>query len=120
MFQQFVDKFAVEADPGFVHLSPPLRQQPRPGDRKSIGLHAQFGHQRHVFPEAMIVIDRHVAVGALIGSTGQMGKQIPVGQALAVGIMAALNLIRRGRRAPEEIHWKYAHAFCTPFCSSNR
>ena len=101
--QQRVDQRIVKRNALLVHRAHALRDQPRPGDREAIVLDAQLLHERDVLAEAMHMVAGHVAVVPLQNPARLVGKAIPDGRPLAALEGSALDLIGRGRRAPDEI-----------------
>src|SRR5205085_11580598 len=59
-------------------------------------------HEIQVVPVAVVVIAGHVAGVAVQGLAGRVAEAIPDGLAAPIGVDGALDLIRRGGRAPEE------------------
>nr|GEU28129.1 hypothetical protein [Tanacetum cinerariifolium] len=97
---QFGQQAVVEGKARFVPGAFAQRLHARPGDRKAVGVHAQAGHDGHVFRVAVVMVARDVAVGAVDDFTGRMAEGIPDRRSLAVGGGAALDLERAGGNAP--------------------
>ena len=101
--QQRVDQRIVERDALLVHRAHALGDQPRPGDREAIVPDAQLLHQRDVLAEAMHMVAGHVAVVTLQNLARLVGEAVPDGRPLAVLEGSALDLIGRGRCAPDKV-----------------
>ncbi len=99
---QFIDQATVEVQPFRIRSTGSLRKDSRPRDREPVRRCADILHQRHILLVAMIVIVGDVAGVAIADLAGGMGVRIPNGWPLAVLVPCALDLVCRGRDAPEE------------------
>src|SRR5450631_1059460 len=100
---QPVDQGGVEVDTRLVDRPRPGRNDARPGDRESIGLQAQARHQVEIFLEAMVVIVGDVSGVSVHDQTRGVAERVPDRRAPAVLVPGALDLVRRRRRAEDEL-----------------
>ena len=100
--QQLVDQPAVEVEPGRVGRPGAAGLHPGPGDREPVRLQAQLGHQRDVVAVAVVVVARHVAGVPADDPARGVAEGVPDRRGAAVLGRRALDLVRGGRRAPEE------------------
>ncbi len=73
---------------------------PRPGDREAVRVHAQLRQQCHVLAVAVVVVAGHRRRRAVLHSSRFGREGVPHGRLACV--RRALDLVRRGRHAPEE------------------
>ena len=98
--QQLVDERPVEVEPAAAGGARPDRLDAGPGDREAVGGEPEAGHEGHVVGHAPAVVGGDgagVAAGVAGGREGVPDRRPP-----AVEIDAALDLVRRGRRPPQE------------------
>ena len=100
--QQLVDQPRVEVDSLLVHLPESEGQDPGPGDREAIGLKPELGHQRHVFPVAVVVIAGDIPGLSAEDPSRLLAVDIPDGESLAVLTGGAFDLIGGRGGAPLE------------------
>ena len=100
--QQFVDKAVVEIEAFWIWRAGAFREDARPGNRESIGLCAQRLHQLDVFLVQVIMVGRGIAVAVVGDGPGRVGEAVPDRWAAAVLVHGPLDLIGRGRRAPQK------------------
>jgi len=99
--QQRIDQPIVERKSGLVDPPPPLRQQPRPGDREPVRLHTQRLHQRDILGIAVVMVAGLVA-GVAIGDAASGTAGIPHARAAAVFARRALDLKARCGHPPNK------------------
>ena len=100
--EQLVDEPAVEVEPPLLDGARAQRLHPRPGDREAVGAQAQLAHERDVLPVAGVVVAGDVAGVAVQHPPRRVAEDVPDRRPPAVRVGAALDLVRRGRRAPGE------------------
>ncbi len=100
--EQLVDEPVVEVEPLRVRLTVAVGEDARPRDGEAVRLDAERLHQLHVAFVEVIVVIGHVAVGVAHDLAGRMREGVPDGRPAPVLLDRALDLIRRGRRAPQE------------------
>src|SRR6476660_9802540 len=100
--QQLVDKAVVEIEALWIWRAGAFREDARPGNRESIGLCAQRLHQLDVFLVEMIVVGRGIAVAVVGDGPGRAGEAVPDRRTAAILVHGSLDLIRRGRGAPQK------------------
>ena len=108
--EQRVDQPVVEAETARVDRSPPDRQNPAPGDTEAVGVEAEVVEQRHVVPEAVIMVAGDVPRFAVRGAARGVGEAMPDARPGAVGERRAFDLVGRGCRPPEEVVGKLTHS----------
>ena len=113
--QQFVEQAVVEIEAFWIWRAGAFREDARPCDRKPIGLCAQRLHQLNVFLVQVIMVGRGVAVAVIGDGAARVGEAVPDRRAAAVFVDGALDLIGRGRRAPQKAVRKTGRG-CSP-CS---
>src|SRR5829696_8629660 len=113
--QQLVDKAVVEIEAFWVRRAGPLREDARPGNRESIGLCAQRLHQLDVFLEQAIMVGRGIPVAAIGYGPGRVRETVPDRWAAAILVYGSLDLIGRGRCAPQETVRKSGRG-CSSWC----
>ncbi len=101
-----VDQSLVEVETFLVHGSGPLRQDPGPGNRQTVGIEAEFLHQGYVARPPVVVIAGHIAP---VGQPALIGKGVPDRLALAVG-SASFYLEGGSLGPPNESRWKAHHS----------
>ena len=111
VFEALVDDVVVVLDALGVNSTCPLGDQPRPGDRKAVGLKAHLGHQRDVFLVMVVLVGRDLEIGGALGDLLDVLDR----RALAVFEGRALDLVGGRRRAPEEIGGEVFVEFCHKF-----
>ena len=100
--QQCVHQAIVIGDALFVGVAEAIREDPRPGDRETVGLHAQRLHELDVLREAMVLIDRDIAGLALGYLAGLVRKGIPDRGFASVLLGGAFHLVGSGGASPQE------------------
>ena len=100
--QQLVDQPVVEIEALGIWRAGAFREDARPRNRETIGLGAQRLHQLDVFLVPMIMVGRGVAVAVVGDGPGRVGEAVPDRRAAAVLVDGALDLIGRGRGAPQK------------------
>ena len=110
VIQQPIHEALVEREPLAVDAAAPLRQHPAPTHAEPIRSQAELPHQAHVVRKAPVVVTGKVAGLAVRDGPGGMGEAMPDARPGAVGQGRALDLIGRGRRAPQEPWWKAGRA----------
>ena len=100
---ELVNERIVKIDALLVDCAGALGQDTRPGEGEAVVLDAHLLHQRDVLLEPMIVVAGDVAGMAAKDTARFMGEIVPDVSALAVLEGCALDLVGRGRRAPDEI-----------------
>gem|GEM_PF-3437672 len=73
-----------------------------PGERETVGAHAQIAHQRHVLGVAVELVARHVAGMAVLDLAGRAAESVPDARPAAVLARSALDLVAGRRRAPQK------------------
>jgi len=102
-FEQFVHQPVIEGQPGRVHRTSAGGQDARPGSREAVGIQTQLLHHSDIFFVAMIMVYGNVT-GLIVGDlAGYVGEGIPDGDAFAVFVPGALELVSGGGAAPDEI-----------------
>src|SRR5260370_35477704 len=86
---------------GFRSASP-LRQDARPGGRQPIGADAELTHQSDVLGPAVIMIAGDIARVLAEDVAGLGAESVPDRRPAAILPDLALDLVSRGRRAPEK------------------
>ena len=102
-FKHLINEPVVEIDAFFVDRAGTIRQQPRPGDRKTVVVHAKLRHQRHVFLITVIMVAGDIAGMAFKHFSGSVAELVPHRKTLSIFKGCAFNLIGRGRGAPDKI-----------------
>ena len=74
--QQLIQQPVVEIEALWLWCAGSLREDTRPGNRKTIGLCAQCLHQLNVFPVKMIMVGRGVGVAVIGDRPMRMGLAI--------------------------------------------
>ena len=103
---QLLAQPAVEVDAGLVDPSRALGEDPGPGDREAVRVYPELGHQRHVVGEAVIVVDRLVAVVSVVCEARGVAEGVPDRWAAPVFGDGALHLIGGGGHPPQEAGWE--------------
>ncbi len=98
--EQLVHQRPVEVQPLLVDLAL-LRHHPGPADGEAIGIQADLLHQRHVLPEAVIVVAGDLAAVSMGDMSVREG--VPDARPFAVFVVRALDLIGRAGRTPKKI-----------------
>ncbi|MET3989378.1 hypothetical protein ABID65_001004 [Bradyrhizobium sp. S3.9.2] len=101
--EQLVDEPVVEIEPLRIGLARSIRKHPRPRNREAVGLDAERLNQRDVVLVAVIVLVGAVAGRAVLDLAGRVAENVPDRLAAAVLVDGALDLVGRGRRAPQKI-----------------
>ena len=100
--QQLVQQPIIEVEAFRVRRAVSVRKHPRPCDRETIGLDAQFLDQANVFLVAMIVIIGLVGIAAIFDLAWQVGESIPDRAASPVFKDGALDLVGGRGRTPDK------------------
>jgi hypothetical protein len=114
LFQEGIHQPVVKVQAPGVHPPPALGQDARPGHREAVGVHPQLFHQGDVLWIAVVVIAGHIPVVAAFNFSGGMAEGIPDAGPPSVFGYRALNLIGRGRRAPDEVGGEIASFHRSP------
>ncbi len=101
--QQRVDEPVVEVEPALVDGAAPLRQHARPGDRETEGVEPELAHERHVVAVTVIEVARDLAGVAVPDLAGRRREPVPDALAASVRVRRALDLVRGGGGAPDEV-----------------
>jgi hypothetical protein len=101
--EQLVDEPVVEVEPGGVRRAAPLWQHPRPRDGEAERRQTEVAHQRHILAVAVVEVARDRAGVAVQDLAVGGGEAVPDALAAAVLRYRALDLVRGGRRTPEEV-----------------
>ena len=101
--EQLVDEPVVEVEALLVHVSAPARDDARPRDREAERVEPELAHERDVVAIAVVEVARDRAVVAVAHLAGRRAEAIPHALAAAVLVRGALDLVRRRRRAPDEV-----------------
>ena len=83
------------------------RQDARPGGREAVGVEAAARQPFDILGPAVIVIAGDIAGVVALYPARRVGKNIPDALAAPVGIDRSLDLIARGRGAPDEVGGEY-------------
>ena len=102
VLEELVDQRRVEGDALVVHRAGAAWHDPRPRDREAVVLERHLRHQLHVGAEAVEVVRRDVAGLARLDLAGRVRERVPDRQPAPPLHPPALDLVRRGRRAPRE------------------
>ncbi len=127
-----IDEPVVKCESWLIRRTATLRQNPRPGDGKTVGLNAELLHQGNIFGITVVVIASNVA-GVMVGDAALQPVGVPDAEPAAVLARRALDLEGGGRHAPKKIapqrrnRWKFRGAvtcqqhwfFSTPSSSIN-
>src|SRR5262249_4708287 len=100
--EQLVDQAIVEIQPLGIGRAAALRKHARPGDREAVRLDAERLDQLHVFLVAVIVLVGAIAIAVVADLAGGVRKRVPDRGPAAVFIDRALDLVGRGRGAPDK------------------
>ena len=117
--QQFVDKAVVEIKAFGIRRTRAFREDARPSNRESIGLCAQRLHQLDVFLVQAIMVGRGIPIAVIGYGPGRVRETVPDRWAAAIFVHGSLDLIGRGRRAPQKIVRKTGRG-CSTSCSAVR
>ena len=117
--QQLVDKAVVEIEAFWIRCAGSFREDARPCDRESIGLCAERLHQLDVFLVQMIMVGRGISVAVIGDRSGRVREAVPDRRTAAAFVYGSLDLIGRGRRAPQKIVRKTGRG-CSISCSAIR
>ena len=101
--EELVDEPVVEVEPGLVDAPSPVREHARPGDRETECVEPELAHQRHVVAKAVVEVARHVARIAVADLAGRRAEPVPDTLPASVLVSRTLDLVRRGRSAPDEV-----------------
>jgi hypothetical protein len=99
---QAIDQALVEVDALGVGLASQVHHA-RPGNGKAVGIHAQTLQDVQVFVEAVVVVAGHVAVLAAQHLARRGAEAVPDRFEPAVFMCGALDLVRRGAGAEDEV-----------------
>ena len=106
--QQRIHESLVEVQATLVDRARPIGDHPRPADGAAVGVEAKRADQRDVLAPAVIVIAGDVAGLAGRDRPGHPRERVPDRRSFAIRVMTALDLIRGGRGAKEEVRWEPA------------
>jgi hypothetical protein len=101
--EQAVDQPVVVVQAAFLHPAPPLGQDPRPGHREAVELHAQPLHQVEVLLEAVVAVAGGRTVRPVSHGARPGGEDVPDRRPSAVLVGGALDLVGGGRGAEGEV-----------------
>ena len=110
-----VDQALIVVQTLFVYCAGSLRQDPGPADTEAVSRNGQLLHKVQILLEPVIAIACHIATPAAGDAVRLMREDVPDGCSLPVFGGAALGLIRRAGRAPDEIRRKEAEVIIV-FC----
>ena len=102
-------KSAIELRAGRVELTGAGRKDPGPGNRESIRIHAEIGHDRHIPGIPVVVIIGYVAGRTVRDLAWRVGEGIPNAGAAAVLAYRAFDLVRGRCRPPDKVGWEALH-----------
>src|SRR5690606_31754798 len=101
--QQAVDEPRVERDPRRVHRARAAGLDARPGDRETVRLQPELGHQVEVRLPSVVVVVGYVTRVAVPHLAGRVAEGVPDRGSAAVLPCGTLDLVRGGGGADEEI-----------------
>ena len=105
---EVIDEPAVIGEARLVHPAGALRQNACPGQREAVGVGTELAHQRDVAEILVAVIGVAGDVAGLLlagrrhGDAVAVGVDVPIRQALAIGLPTALDLIGGACRPPDK------------------
>lgn len=102
-FQQGVHQFVVIGQAPGVPVRAAGGGDARPGDAEPVGAEVHVRQQLHVLAPAVVAVAGDVAGLAAGGLARRVGKCVPDAGAAAAFGRAALDLVGRGRRAPNKV-----------------
>ena len=102
---QFIDHLIIKINPLLIYLPISVRNDPRPGNGKTISFQPQLFHQGNIFFPVMVKITCHLTVRLAVRTF--KGIEIRHRHSLPVRIKAALDLERRRSGAPEKMFRKF-------------
>ncbi|MNI75805.1 hypothetical protein D3C73_1319890 [compost metagenome] len=116
VLQQGANKDIVILQAFGVNLTASLLINPWPGNGETVRLDAKLLHQCDIFAETVIAVTGDIPVIHIQHFPGNAAERIPDGQASAILLISAFNLIGSGRRSPDEFFWKkhIAHMLVPP------
>ena len=100
--QETVDEPRVEVEARRVEPAAAFGLDPRPRDGEAVRSQPDLGHEVEVAGPAVVVVAGDVAGSAPLDGSGRVAEAIPDRLAAAIDVDRALDLVRRGRRAPQE------------------
>ena len=103
VLEQLVREPPVEVEAALAGRALAAGDDPRPGDREPVRRDPEVAHERHVGAVAVVVVGRDVAVVAVVALARRVAERVPDGRSAPVLVDRALDLVRRGRDAPEEV-----------------
>ncbi len=106
--EQLVDQPVVEVVPRLVDRPTSGRHDARPGDREAKRVEPEPAHQRNVVGIAVVEVAGDVPGVAVPDLARRRAEPIPHALASSVLVGRAFDLVRRGRRAPDEAARKLA------------
>src|SRR5262249_16697376 len=109
--EERVDQPIVKVEPLRVHRAGPLGDDARPGDAEAVRLEAERLHDRDVLFPAVVMVAGDVAALVLPDRARLLAAHAPARRALAVGGRRAFDLVRGGRRAPDEVLREFGGAW---------
>ncbi len=101
--QKTIHQPAVEVHSLLIDLAASQRQNPRPGDRKAVGLQSQLFHQTNVFFPQTVVVICHIAGIVVADLSGGVREAVPGRFAFAVLVPGTFDLVGSGGRSPDEV-----------------
>lgn len=106
--KEFIDQAAVVLDARLVdEVNCAVRQNPRPGQREPIHVHAQLLDHLDIATPLMVAVACHVPAGTVCDKFRTLvGQSVPRGLTLAVRVPAPLDLVRRSSDAEAELRWE--------------
>ena len=116
--EQLVDQPVVEVEARCVDAPRARRDDARPGDREAERVEAELAHQRDVVAVAVVEVARDRAGVAVPHLAGRRAEAVPDALAAAVLVGRAFDLVRRGRRAPDEVGREAIYAVGLAWSSS--
>ena len=100
--EQRIDEPVVEVEPRLVHATAAVGEDARPRDREAERVEPELAHQLDVVGVPVVEVARDRAGVAVANLAGCRAEAIPDALAAAVLGRCALDLVRGGRRAPDE------------------
>ena len=100
--EELVEHAVVEVEALGIGCAGAIGEDARPGDGEAVGFDAERLHQGDVGFVTMVVIIGDVAGIAIVGLAGGMGEGVPDGDAAAVFLHRAFDLVGGSGRTPKE------------------
>ncbi|MNV55818.1 hypothetical protein D3C71_1480680 [compost metagenome] len=116
VLQQGINKGIVKFQAFEINLAASLWINPGPGNGEAVRLDAKLLHQCDIFAETVIAVTGDIPVIHIQHFPGNAAERIPDGQASAILLISAFNLIGCRCRSPDEFFWKkhIAHMLVPP------